>query len=171
MKGGRASDVLDFRPRVADYNSTTASPFDFSARNFSTAGINPTLVVAPNVSSFVGYSYYLPRIDKLTLNSAGDLKVLKGVSATNPKPPSSINDSMDIATIKLPPYLYRPDDAEISIVDNKRYTMRDLRQLEDRIENIEKVTALTLLELDTKSLQIQDSDGLSRYKSLSLKHI
>ena len=165
LKGGRASDVLDFRPRVADYNSTTASPFDFSARNFSTAGINPTLVVAPNVSSFVGYSYYLPRIDKLTLNSAGDLKVLKGVSATNPKPPSSINDSMDIATIKLPPYLYRPDDAEISIVDNKRYTMRDLRQLEDRIENIEKVTALTLLELDTKSLQIQDSDGLSRYKS------
>ena len=165
LKGGRASDVLDFRPRVADFNSTTSSPFAFDNRNFSTAGINPTLVIAPNVNSFVGYSYYLPRIDKLTLNSAGDLKVIQGVSALNPKSPSSIQDGMDIATIKLPAYLYNPSDVQLSLIDNKRYTMRDLRKLEDRLENVEKLTSLTVLELDTKSLQIQDSDGLSRFKS------
>ena len=30
----RASDVLDFRPRVSEFTSTTASPFDFTSRNF-----------------------------------------------------------------------------------------------------------------------------------------
>ena len=43
--------------------------------------------------------------------------------------------------------------------------MRDIGKLEDRIENLEVVTSLSLLELNTKTLQIQDADGLSRFKS------
>ena len=43
--------------------------------------------------------------------------------------------------------------------------MRDIGGLEDRIENLEKVTSLSLLELDTKTLQVQDADGLTRFKS------
>ena len=38
----------------------------------SNQGFNPPLVVSPNESSFVGYSFYLPRIDKLVLTSRGD---------------------------------------------------------------------------------------------------
>ena len=72
---------------------------------------------------------------------------------------------MDIATITLPAYLYDPDDATIKMVDNQRYTMRDIGGLEDRIENLEITTSLSLLELDTKTLQVQDADGLSRFKS------
>ena len=72
---------------------------------------------------------------------------------------------MDIATITLPPYLYDPDDAIIKMIDNQRYTMRDIGGLEDRIENLEVTTSLSLLELDTKTLQVQDADGLSRFKS------
>ena len=72
---------------------------------------------------------------------------------------------MDIATITLPAYLYDPDDAVIKMVDNSRYTMRDIGGLEDRIENLETVTSLSLLELDTKTLQVQDADGLTRFKS------
>ena len=72
---------------------------------------------------------------------------------------------MDIATITLPAYLYDPDDAVIKMVDNQRFTMRDIGGLEDRIENLETVTSLSLLELDTKTLQVQDADGLTRFKS------
>ena len=43
--------------------------------------------------------------------------------------------------------------------------MRDIGKLEDRIENLETVTSLSLLELDTKTFQVQDADGLSRFKS------
>ena len=72
---------------------------------------------------------------------------------------------MTIGTIEVPAYLYDVKDAVITIVDNRRYTMRDIGKLEDRIENLEELTSLSLLELDTKTLQIQDADGLSRFKT------
>ena len=76
----------------------------------------------------------------------------------------NIEAAMTIATIELPPYLYDPDDAKIIMVDNKRFTMRDIGKLEDRIENLEIATSLSLLELDTKTLQIKDTTG-DRFKS------
>ena len=72
---------------------------------------------------------------------------------------------MDIATIELPAYLYNTDDAIIKVLDNRRYTMRDIGKLEDRIETLEVVTSLSLLELDTKTFQVRDADNLDRFKS------
>ena len=57
----RSTDTLDFRPRVAEFTSTTSSPFDFQNRNFANAGTNPTLVVTPNEASKIGYSFYLTK--------------------------------------------------------------------------------------------------------------
>ena len=161
----RASDTLDFRPRVAEFTSTTSSPFDFSSRNFATAGINPTLVVTPGESSLIGYDYYLPRIDKVVLNKEGEFVVIKGSSSPNPQEPVNYRDSMEIATISLPGYLYNPEDAVVSLIDNRRYTMRDIGRIEDRVQNLETLTSLSLLELDTQSLQIRDADNLDRFKS------
>jgi len=163
--GSRATDTLDFRPRVAEFTSTTSSPFRFEGRDFASITSNPTLVVSPNETSIIGYSYYLPRIDKIVLNKDGNISLIKGVSSTNPIEPGSIDDAMDLATLELPAYLYDPEDVKVSLVNNKRYTMQDLRDIEDRLENVEEVTSLSLLELNTKSLQIQDADGLSRFKS------
>ena len=106
LRNGRGSDILDFRPRVAEFNSITISPFHFLSRNFASSGNNPTLVVSPNASSFVGYSYYLPRIDKLVLDSTGELQILEGVSSINPKAPSSIESSMDLATLHTVSYTH-----------------------------------------------------------------
>ena len=172
--GLRASDALDFRPRVKDFTGST-SPFDFASRDFSQSGTgNPTLIPAPNESSVVDFSFYLPRIDKLVLDIAdsrgpdylrGEFQILKGVSSQEPLVPLDVETAMTIGTIELPPYLYNPKDAVIKLLDNRRYTMRDIGGLEDRIENLEIATSLSLLELDTKSLQIQDADGLSRFKT------
>ena len=71
------------------------------------------------------------------------MSVVKGVSSMNPKEPAGIDESMHIATITLPAYLYDVDDAEIRAVDNRRYTMRDIGKLEDRIETV-SYTHLTL---------------------------
>ena len=167
--GVRASDVIDIRPRVTDFDATggvpTNSPFAFASRNFGAAGNNPSLVVAPNESSIIDYAYYLPRIDRLSLNKNGNLVVTKGISSSDPKAPSSIDDSMDLATIEYPAYLFDVDNIKVSLFDNKRYTMRDIRKLEDRIEHVEELTTLNLLELNTKALQIKDSDGFDRFKS------
>ena len=43
--------------------------------------------------------------------------------------------------------------------------MRDIGKLEDRIENLEEMTSLSLLELDTKTFQVRDVDNLDRFKS------
>jgi hypothetical protein len=158
----RSSDTLDFRPRVSVFTSTSSSPFDFSSRNFNTV---PRLLLSPNESSLVGYDYYLGRIDKLYLDKFGALIVQKGTSAIKPKPPTNNDDVMEIATITLPAYLYDPADIEISLVDNRRYTMRDIGLIEDRVENLERVTSLSLLEVNTQTLQIQDADGRNRFKS------
>ena len=160
----RATDILDFRPRVAQFTDTDKSPFDFDSRSFGTL---PKLILKPNGQSLLGYSYYLPRIDKILLDNFGNFIVKKGVSSKNPKAPinSNPNKLMDLGTITLPAYLYSPDDASISLVDNRRYTMRDIGNLESRIENLEKVTSLSLLELSTQTTQIQDADGNIKYKT------
>ena len=158
----RSSDTLDFRPRVPVFSGTGSSPFDFSSRNLTT---EPKLILSANESSLIGYDYYLPRIDKLYLDRFGNFIVEKGVSAKDPKEPSKNDAVMEIATIKLPPYLYNPSDAILSLVDNRRYTMRDIGLIEDRVENLERVTSLSLLEINTQTLQIQDSEGRNRFKS------
>ena len=162
--GVRVSDTLDFRPRVPRFTASNASPFAFSSRNF-TASTNPSLIVTPEESSLVGYEYYLPRIDKVVIGTNGVISVIKGVSSDDPKVPINVEDAMDIATIELPAYLYDTDDAVIKVVDNRRYTMRDIGKLEDRIENLEVITSLSLLELDTKTFQVRDVDNLDRFKS------
>ena len=158
----RSSDTLDFRPRVPVFSGSSSSPFDFSSRNFT---IEPKLILSPNESSLIGYEYYLPRIDKLYLDKFGKFILEKGISSRDPKAPNKNDAVMEIATIKLPPYLYNPSDAILSLVDNRRYTMRDIGLIEDRVENLERVTSLSLLEINTQTLQIQDSEGKNRFKS------
>jgi hypothetical protein len=161
----RASDTLDFRPRVARFSSSSSSPFAFANRNFATSSINPTLVVSPQESSLIGYNFYLPRIDKVVLDKEGNFTLIKGVSSTSPKEPINVEEAMDIATIEYPAYLYNTDDVKISVVDNRRYTMRDIGKIDDRVTNLETLTSLSLLEVNTKTLQIRDVDGLDRFKS------
>jgi len=163
--GLRSTDTLDFRPSVDVFTSTSSSPFAYESRNFASSGTNSSLIVAPNESSLVSYDYYLPRKDLIVLDTLGNFSVIKGVSSLDPKHPTNVEGAMDIATIDLPAYLYDPNDAVITLIDNRRYTMRDIGKLEDRIENLEVTTSLSLLELNTKSLQVQDADGLSRFKT------
>ena len=175
--GLRASDTIDFRPRVQNWGTTaTSSPFAWASRQFGTAGVNPTLVVAPGEGAVLGMSYYLPRIDKLVLtpgldedgiarDKRGQFEIIQGVGSLEPGVPATIDNSMHVANIILPAYLYDPDDARVVLVDNRRYTMRDIGKIEDRVETLEITTSLSLLELDTKTLQVQDAEGLSRFKT------
>jgi hypothetical protein len=164
--GVRASDTLDFRPRVSVFNSTTKSPFDFTSRgDFGDTPEGPKLIMAPNESSLVDYSFYLGRVDKLFINSSGQFTLVKGVPSTNVKEPDAPDNVMELATLTFPPYLYNPADIGITLKDNRRYTMRDIGDLEERLETLEVTTSLSLLEINTQTFQVQDADGLNRFKS------
>ena len=43
--------------------------------------------------------------------------------------------------------------------------MRDIGRIKDRLETVESLTALSLLERDAESFEIQDANGLNRFKS------
>ena len=160
----RATDTLDFRPRVSDYDtSSSLSPFHFDSRIFDNS-IKQFLV--PAEESELGIEYYLPRIDRLSVNTNNNFEYVKGVSSLNPVAPSKSTDPgrMDIATINLPAYLYDPQDAFITYNDNRRYTMKDIGDIDDRLSQLEELTSLNLLELSAQSLSIHDSANRDRFK-------
>ena len=72
---------------------------------------------------------------------------------------------MKLATFFIPAYTFTPNDVEIERLKTQRFTMRDIGRLQDRIENLEFSTALSLLERDAESFEIQDVNGLNRFKS------
>ena len=160
--GIRASDIIDFRPRVSYFSGSSNSPFSKDGRTF---GSSPKVIITPNQASLISYNVYLPRIDKLYLDSSGSFALEKGISSLNPKQPRRSEDELELATIILPPYLFDTSDARIDMVDNRRYTMKDIGILENRVETLEEVTSLSLLELNTQALQIKDADGFDRFKT------
>ena len=61
-------------------------------------------------------------------------------------------------------YTFKTSDVQVDRVDNRRF-VRDIGRLEKRIENVEYYTQLSLLESEAQNLQIQDSEGLDRFKN------
>ena len=164
--GRRNTDVIDFRPRVADYNSTL-SPFEWSSRNFSGTGQTIPNVLVSDENITFDYKYYLGRIDRLFLNRDQTFTVVEGTPALNPSRPEAIESSFELAEITYAPYVYDVE-SDVTIEDraNKRYTMLDIGALETRLENVEEYTSLSLLEAKTEALTIQDPDtGLDRFKN------
>jgi hypothetical protein len=155
-------DCIDFRPRVADNSTINGSTID---RNYTSTGASAFDVVKFGSDVANDFDYYLPRADKIFLDNLGNFSVVKGSSSLNPQLPSSLDNAMQIATVYLNAYTLNSKDLNISVVDNKRYTMRDIGKLETRIANVEYYTQLSLLETQTQNQQIQDAQGFDRYKN------
>jgi len=155
-------DCLDFRPRVDDASTINSGSSD---RSFDGTGSSTVDVVQFNSDVTTDFEYYLNRIDKIFITRDGELKALKGASAVNPLEPGNLDGHLLLATITIPSYTLQTSDVTIKKEDNRRYTMRDIGKLEDRIQNLEYYTQLSLLEQDAQSLQIQDADGFDRFKN------
>lgn len=163
----RNTDVIDIRPRVSDYNtSSSISPFVYSSRSFDIGSNVSAQIIKSNELIVFDYLFYLPRTDKVTLDRLGNFSVVYGESNEFPSIPKISAEVLDVATIYNSAYVYDVSkDIRIDLTDNRRYTMSDIRDLEKRVENLEYYTSLSLLEISTENLQIADSEGLNRYKS------
>ena len=121
----------------------------------------------PQPDSFVqaDFEFYLAKRASLFLTPEGEFVVLEGQSAEVPNAPKPLDNAMKLADLHLPPFTFRPDDVTVSRLKTQRFTMRDIGRLQARIENLEFSTALNLLERDAESFEIQDANGLNRFKS------
>ena len=161
------SDIIDIRPRVTDYtlSENSRSPLEFYGRHFNGDGNSALNMLASDEAISVDFSNYLGRIDRVYVTKDGTLQVVYGTPSENPQKPVQVEDALEIATVVLPPYLYNVSDASIEFLEYKRYQMSDISRLENRIQNLEYYTALSLLESNTSSFFVPDSDGLNRFKS------
>ena len=172
-------DTVDFRPRVADatFNTSTtiqgitdvekvtSMSFDFVSRSFAGTGASSILIPKDNSQFQYDFDFFLGRRDMLFLSERGNFVLKKGEPAEVPTLPKNLERAMLIATFNLPPYVLDVKDVTFQKTDNRRYTMRDIGSLERRINQVEYYATLNLLEKDAQSFQVQDENGLDRFKS------
>tara|TARA_A200000113_G_scaffold121245_2_gene108980 strand:+ start:23208 stop:29462 length:6255 start_codon:yes stop_codon:yes gene_type:complete len=163
----RHSDIIDIRPRVDFYNVAEGgrSPFEFFGRSFDGEGNSSEFILASDEILNLDYSIYLPRTDKVFLDETGAFHLVEGAPSENPAPPGDKDDAIEVATIILPAFLEDIEEASVELADNKRYTMDDIGDLEDRIKHLEYYTSLNLLEQSTANMKVTDGNGLNRFKS------
>tara|TARA_E500000318_G_scaffold99048_1_gene100848 strand:+ start:20532 stop:28175 length:7644 start_codon:yes stop_codon:yes gene_type:complete len=170
-KGFRSTDIIDARPRVAPYTPTqgSRSPFEFDGRSFDLGNDgnlhSSKFILASDESMTMNFSYYQGRIDRIYVDTQGNINVVSGVPDDNPKPPSDVTGQLNVANISLPPYLYNADNAKVTFIEHKRYQMTDISNLEKRIKNIEYYTSLNMLEIETLNLFVEDANGNNKFKS------
>lgn len=146
------SDVVDFRPRKDDTNG------EFQGSSLG-------LFVAPGSIITSDIEYYLPRVDKVYVDYRARFGIVKGTSAAAPMLPSDPDNAMVLYKLRVPPYTFRAGDVKARMVENRRYTMRDIGKLENRINNLEYYTSLSLLEKSAKDTQLFDGTGNERFKN------
>lgn len=146
-------DCIDFRPR-----------FDDDGADFTTTGSSLTDIPADSSLFTADITHFLPRIDKLIVTRTGEFKTVTGVPSENPVEPEVPNDAMGIYDLRLAPYTFTTNGLKPKLVENKRYTMRDIGRIEKRVKNLEYYTSLSLLEASAASTQIM-SGSTERLKN------
>lgn len=137
------SDAIDFRPTKDD-----------SGTAFTGTGGSTVDMIKPGSIIQADIVYYLNRIDKVYVDKYGTFGIIEGVPALNPQAPRDPQDSMIMYELFVGSYTFGPESIVPKMIDNKRYTMRDIGRLEGRIKNLEYYTSLSLLEKETSDYQL-----------------
>ena len=88
-----------------------------------------------------------------------------GTPSDDPVKPNPVDNAIEIAEIRYPPYLHNVQQVSINFLKYKRFQMKDIKKLEDRIRGLEYYTSLSMLESNTANMFVPDGDGLNRFKS------
>tara|TARA_Y100001938_G_C8096992_1_gene438789 strand:- start:170 stop:5206 length:5037 start_codon:yes stop_codon:yes gene_type:complete len=130
-----SKSCLDFRP-VQNSNNKDFTEFGIPFHNLQ-------------ANTEVNYSYFLPRIDKVSLCRDRTYRVAKGISSINPEAPQTTEYDMDLYYIVMKPYVFDVDrDVKVKYIDNRRFTMRQIGEIEERVERVEIDKYLETLQND-----------------------
>jgi Domain of unknown function (DUF4815) len=127
---------------------TVSSPFTAAATNTDIEIITPNLqltggiIQRPTDSMELDYEFYLPRIDKVVVTKDKEFKVLQGIPSLVPQEPIEDTNSMAIYTMYIPPYTASVRSIDLRYIENRRYTMKDIALIDDRVKAIEEYVKL-----------------------------
>jgi hypothetical protein len=147
------SDCIDFRPRRVDDTST----YSLASHQI------PTTNNFQNVIADI--TYYLGRIDKIVLTRDGLFKDIQGIPDVKPQPPANQSDAVTLYVLDFSPYTYRETDVGLQIIPHKRYTMKDISNLDTRLTNMEYYTSLNFLETQVNAQVVTDNNGNTQFKN------
>ena len=152
-------DVLDFRPTAAVEKVGNSDHFH--------TGTDDQIIPLPENNGLIQYDLtkYLGQKGIVYMSPTGGLGVRLGDAEENPQYPDLERESLKLARIQLNPYMLDDEDGNIEHIDNRRYTMRDIGQIEKRLGQLEEITALTMLEMETNNIDVLDSTGVNRLKA------
>jgi len=154
-RGLSLNDFLDFRARIdGDSNLLIGNNPPRFDSNFQT-----------------DLSYYLGRKEVIMLDRRARFYNIPSAPSTSPRDPEIAQDStsLHMYSLTLEPYT-RGSEAPFvtqSRKEYRRYTMADIGGMDKRITALEEIGSLSLLETNTKNLQIRDNADptLERYKT------
>lgn len=173
-------NYLDFRPvkTITASDSTTVGGASTTPSNNSTSyTFSGTMrFPVPSNDLIYYYSYYLGRKDIVVVNKDAEVAVVNGIPSEVPVTPEALDTQMLVSILDIAPYpslspaygnnLGRKDLAcSTKKVTNRRYTMRDIGVLDNRIKSLEYYTSLTLLEKDALNMKILDDNMNDRFKN------
>ena len=178
-------DCFDFRPHVnkdtsANYSAvignapTIGTQVGFNTVSFS--GKGAALVPAAQQSLQTSIEHYLSRIDTIACDSYGEIVIIKGEEQKMPVPPKLTADQLAIANVEIPTFpalskkqadiLRKPGySIKPRATGVKNYTMKDMHDLEKKIDNMAYYISLNQLESETDNLVVRDENGLNRFKN------
>ena len=172
-------DSIDFRPYATNTAVVANSIVSKTENPSSTISFTTDLYMpAPDSEFQTDLEYYLKRIDRVCLDIGGNPVVIEGVpDATRPLAPAEPTNAMTLGLLNVTPYptlvtedarTYNRYDYAVTttLLQNKRYTMRDIGVLDSRIKNLEYYTSLSLLEQAASNLLVRSSTtGQNRFQN------
>lgn len=167
-------DSIDFRPIVSNtaiLSSTAAgASIDPSATESLVSG--EKFFPSPTRSFECSIKSYLPRVDRVVLTKSGGIRIIEGVSSVRPVAPPPERGNMDLGFLNIAPYpsltskqaatAKRPDLKNlITLLQTRRYTMKDIKSIEERLQRLEYYTLLNTLEANVATLAIPSAGNSS----------
>ena len=121
---------------------------EFYGRSFDATGNSAKNILASDESITTNFSHYVGRIDRIFLSKDGRFQVQYGDPSEKRDRPPAVDDAIEIASIELAPYLFDTEEgSSLDFMKYKRYRMKDIKDLEDRIKNLEYYTSVSYTHL------------------------
>lgn len=141
------------------------SSFDFRpTRAIAGNELSGAVCPDPDLTAEISFEHYLSRIDRIIAKPSREIVVVEGQSAVSPLPPPVDIQDMLLYTLYVPPYTESVKEVRADFQNNRRFTMRDIGNFENRIKGLEYYVALNSLEKNANDSKILDSNGLERAK-------
>ena len=175
-------DVVDFRPSInsrnraegtgdfsgdilVDYDTPTGALYNYHDNAVGGNSFVPNIPI-PTSQFESDVQYFLPKIDSLFLDKSGRVILKEGESSENPVRPADLSTAIRLYDIYMPAFTFSMDDVTIKKYNYRRYTMKDIMDIDKRVERVENLVTLSILEQSALNMSVRDAiTGLDRFKN------